>query len=173
MQFPDPHRSQTPGKLLCRTGRRTIFSQEISRYLFSYRYQTFRRGGNTGNPHLKRYELVCADHGSEQSFYHWQKLYRVISLGQPNRKNRCLWRLNREDRCDADTVPPLSCRASLMKVTEELGRPDKRWSRVRRTACLKSPFDPRAMGRRSYIVSLRSCKEVFYWRSLFGRGETA
>ena len=23
---------------------------------------------------------------SEQSFYHWQKLYRVISLGQPNRK---------------------------------------------------------------------------------------
>ena len=28
----------------------------------SIAYKTFRRDGNTGNPHLKRYELVCADH---------------------------------------------------------------------------------------------------------------
>ena len=39
-------------------------------------------------------------------------------------------------------------------VTEKSGRPGKQGSKVRRTACLISPFDPRAMGREMYLSSL-------------------
>ena len=103
----DPHRSQTLENFYAAPEEEQYFLRKYPDTYSPIDIKLLEKAGTleilTWND-MNWFALIMR---SEQSFYHWQKLYRVISLGQPNRKNRCLWRLNREDRCDADTVPPL------------------------------------------------------------------
>lgn len=55
-QKPDAWKTSMPHRK-----KNNIFSGNIQIPIL-LSISNFRRGGNTGNPHLKRYELVCSDH---------------------------------------------------------------------------------------------------------------